>query len=466
MQGRGLELETMVKRWWKIFCLGGAGLAIVTYLLHFAIICYFSVDIPYWDEWDIFPPHPGAGTGAVLEWLFRPHNQHWVVPTRAQFLLFYYLNGWNLATQQYFNFAIFGILVLSAAWGLATAIKDDPEWKSTGRSLAMLAPFLVFLLSPICYENHDWAFQSQFHYSLLFGWWGCFFLFSRKSSFASYATGTVMLVLAVLSQSIGGAAAMAVVGLVLVSRLFGWRAYAESRGNALLSIIPVALTVTAVVLLWRRSATRVIQDANIVGPLEVDFWSFLLNLISFGWGIKDPSWETGLFLLLFSMVPLVLLVFRFPVSTHSWLLLSWFGMILGGLAAISLGRADRGLDWAKTPRYAEVTVFLIPLVATVWSQIVRIGPVRSLMMMGGWLAVALLFANNWNFAIYEVRYSVKMEGVECLTTQIERGADSIYCPNLFPRPLGPRLDHARALELSFVEKWLTDSSTSPEAVAD
>lgn len=128
----------------------------------------------------MFPPHPDAGITASFEWLFRPHNNHWIVPTRAEILLFYRLNGWNLASQQLFNFLLFGILLLSVAWGLARAISGPGGWKKTSKALLIPAPFLIFLLSPISYENHDWAFQSQFHFALLFAWWGCFFLFPRK----------------------------------------------------------------------------------------------------------------------------------------------------------------------------------------------------------------------------------------------------------------------------------------------
>src|SRR5690606_10915140 len=77
-----LKPADLVSRCRKVFCLPGAGLTLGAYLFHFWVISLFSLDIPFWDEWDVFPLPLEVGSEAILNWLFLPHNQHWIVPTR------------------------------------------------------------------------------------------------------------------------------------------------------------------------------------------------------------------------------------------------------------------------------------------------------------------------------------------------------------------------------------------------
>jgi len=445
-----LKPEDLVSRCWKVFCLAGAGLTLGAYLFHFWVISLFSLDIPFWDEWDVFPLPLEVGSEAILNWLFLPHNQHWIVPTRAQFLFAYYLNGWDLATLQCLNFFIFGLLVFSVGWGLSTGIRQENGWEERIHHLIVPAPLLLFLVSPIAYENHDWAFQSQFHFALLFSWWAVYFLFSGQGH---QVAGTLMLILAVLSQSIGIAGSAAVLVILVISRFLGWRAYAGSRRQAFLSIVPTILIVSGVIVLWRRSVSRIMPDLEMAGPLQADFWTFLLNLISYGWGINHPSWGSGLLLLLLTVGALMVLILQNSASTYRWLLLAWSGMILGALTAIALGRAGLGVASAQTPRYAEVTTMLIPIVVVAWAQVTEKLSRQQLLIMGSWLVLLLLFANNWSFTKYGARYLIRMQGIDCLKSKLQQQVDDIYCPELFPGPLGPRVERARILKLSFVEMW-------------
>jgi hypothetical protein len=81
------------------------------YLLHLVCVWKYAVNVPYWDEWDLFTPTQ-LPSGLSLRWLFAQHNEHRLVTTRLLIWILYRLDGWNVATHQLVNIVVYGTLLV------------------------------------------------------------------------------------------------------------------------------------------------------------------------------------------------------------------------------------------------------------------------------------------------------------------------------------------------------------------
>jgi hypothetical protein len=133
-----------------------ASLVLVAALFQFHVkkICKWALDLPFIDDWDEFPRH------RLGEWIFGQHNEHRIATTRLTYWAYYHINHLNLADVQKGNFLFYGLLLLLTCLFVKRCAKDIPTW------MVVLATGVA--LSPVAHENHDWAFQIQWHYVLFF----------------------------------------------------------------------------------------------------------------------------------------------------------------------------------------------------------------------------------------------------------------------------------------------------------
>ena len=131
---------------------------VVIYMMQFFAIWHYSVDLPFWEEWDYFLPH-ALPRGLSSEWLLGFENYHRVIPTKLMAWLNYRLFGLDFTLQKLVNYLIFGcLLVLVAKLKQAIAGKE---------SFKIFPVFLLFMISPIAFENHANSYQSQIHLVLV-----------------------------------------------------------------------------------------------------------------------------------------------------------------------------------------------------------------------------------------------------------------------------------------------------------
>src|SRR4051812_46789729 len=129
---------------------------VVMFLMHFAIILHYSVNVPFWDEWGAFSDS-ALPSGLSLKWLFTQHNEHRIVLTKLLTWSLFKFDGWNIALNHAINFMIYGLILFGA---ITFGVK-----RRFGEEAYRVSLFTIpFLLSPINEENHLWAFQSQFHF--------------------------------------------------------------------------------------------------------------------------------------------------------------------------------------------------------------------------------------------------------------------------------------------------------------
>jgi hypothetical protein len=123
--------------------------------------------------------------------------------------------------------------------------------------------------------------------------------------------------------------------------------------------------------------------------------------------------------------------------------------MLAVLASIAAGRAEFGAAQAKSSRYAEFGMALVPLSAVSWDALLKGRKrLRAALLAALWLCLFLAFLNNWRFRDYRVERASRLKGVECVREYYLRGGEG-FCPMIYPAPAGTRLDAARRLDAAF-----------------
>jgi len=81
------------------------------FFVNIALIGYYAVDVPWWDEWEMFTP--GAlPAGLSWNWLVARHNEHLIATSKFLVWLLYHLNGWNVAFHIILNFLIYSAILV------------------------------------------------------------------------------------------------------------------------------------------------------------------------------------------------------------------------------------------------------------------------------------------------------------------------------------------------------------------
>lgn len=419
---------------------------------HFASVWRTAVDLPYWDEWDadVYPPR------STLEYLFAAHNEHRIVTYKLVSLLLWYATGWNLRVQTIVNFLIYGAWVC-LLWRFLRA--NLPKFSPTLAAVSM-----IWLLSPSNYENHRWAFQTQWHLMILCLLGMIHFLFRPNSGSRSkinLAAGIGLAILCMYSLSAGFAAVLVAGGLFagyqyqLASKL------PERRRSELGQLAIFAAIILPVALLY--VVTRPLTpQATLTLPWQPAFWTYFLTIVGMSLTFASPTpwlpWA-GVFVLA-AMGFTIYSTLREAMEEKEATARGIFSVctlglsVLGSLLAISAGRAALGAEQAMASRYTEFTLVLLPIVLAlqqnVFSKRQKFRPIAN-------TAILLLFTigltTNWQFfheynrKMYAMNVAIKRLGI---AYSLHAYAD---IPFLYHESIDPgRLRQAEEANLSFMSE--------------
>ena len=134
-------------------------LCIAIYSIHFLIIMQNAVNVPYWDEWMILEPD-ALPAGFSLRWVLLQEAEHRLVLTKLLSWGLFYLNGHNHVFSLAITYVMHGVLLTCIVVFARKVVPYLPLW--------VVLAFIVFLLTPINWENNFWGFQSTFRLSILF----------------------------------------------------------------------------------------------------------------------------------------------------------------------------------------------------------------------------------------------------------------------------------------------------------
>ncbi|MBI4423710.1 MAG: hypothetical protein HY554_08285 [Elusimicrobia bacterium] len=403
------------------------------------------MDVPYWDDWDHLSP--GALTRELpWRWIATPHVESPHVPTKLQFWLAYRTDGLDFSRQQLVAFSLYALALLAAA-SLLRRCAALPPWCLWG--------CLALALSPKGHEALEWAHDSHHHYALLGLLLGAELLFRERASWPRALAGTAFAFVAMLAHASGFAAIGTLwAGYCAFQALRARRGWAAGeRAAALFPAAALGLGLAA----WLYGYVPSPDQPAGTPPTDGRFWRFLLNLVSWGFGMDQVSVTLGLLCLLLALAPVLSELRRrgraglaeLP-SGHAAVYTVLAALVVV-LALAAYGRAAFGIGYAKASRYAVIAVLVVPFAAAAW-QLRLAGSRRRESVLAALLAFAALgHADNWDFSLYDLAGEERRLGVQCVRAYYA-GAGDGYCPMIYPKPIPERLDHARELDVSFYRR--------------
>jgi hypothetical protein len=403
-----------------------------------------AVNVPFWDEWGILSPD-ALPAGFTIRWLFTQANEHRIVLTKLLAWGLFYVSGHNHILSMVITYAIYGLLLACILLFARRTAPHVPLWVNLA--------FIVFLLTPINWENNFWGFESSFRFAVLFTLLAVYFLFSEPQTGARLGLGALMSVLATYSFFAG------LVAVCILIVPFAWfkvaralRFSGSQRKTEYVQLIAVVIPILSLVAVYFINYRRVGPYVpRLSYPYEASFWRFFANIVSWGFGFETDSAVLGALCLLLVLAPIVLEIWRkrLQVSGSSWAIYAFSLAMLGVLASIAMGRANLS-SRAKISRYADFAMMLVPLAALAWAVYLKDRPsVKRYVLVGLWVFCCLGFSYKWLwFPVYREQGDLRKEGVECIKTYYKHGGQA-DCPTLYPLPIGPMLDDAKKLNLSF-----------------
>ena len=412
-------------------------LAAMLFAVHFFFVAIYAVDVPYWDEWEMLVDG-GLQQRFDPVWLLARHNEHRIVFTKLQIWLLYRINHWDVATQILMNFILFGGLLASVGWMMRRIDPTTPH--------PLIGVTMMLMMSAASFQNHAWAFQSQFHLFLLFHVLAVMLLMDDRRQGARLVCGLIGLVCCVYSFS-AGVACSAVLAVLAV--IFKWRCGRRTHAGL---IIAVAVTAIGLWFIGYDGA----GGFALTWPHRWRFWEVLVNIVSLGFGYETISTGIGVLCLAAVLAPMVTRRISWPAAALT------LGL-LAALASIAMGRSVIGVKAAKeASRYVGIAMLLIPFAVVQWRLTLARQPMLRGVVIGGLLLLALIGNwNNWNFdEAYDHYAKRKMAGLRCvgkyyaavyvLGQSAQPGAP--LCRALYDAPLGERFDRAVKLKLSFLKR--------------
>ena len=412
------------------------------YLVHLGFIYRYAVDVPYWDEWALF-----AQPEFTWSWAVAQTNEHRIVLTRLSIWAMYYLDGWNLRTNQLGNFVLYGVLLVSLVRFGRRVSPSTPGW--------VTAAFLIFLLTPINWYNHTFGLQSSFHFAMLFLVLAAYHLFDTDQRPASVLAGAACTVLAIASW-FGGLVGAVV--LVVVFTAFTLARGARARDTSQLAVLLTAAGLA--VALYFIGYQSVAGHPPMTWPDTGLFWAFFVNVVSWGFGFETVSTWLGTFTALVVLAPMVIEAWmrRGRLPAAGWAL---YGLTLGILAiigAITAGRAGFTVGGPKAYRFSDVTLMLVPLTVFAWGRLLRDRPaLQHGVVLGLWLFCAIGFSYKWSwFPIYRMEAQRREAGLTCLREYYTYGGAG-DCPTLYPFPAAYLFGRAKDANLSFYRRLMKES---------
>lgn len=409
----------------------------LAFLFHLALIVRYSVDVPFMDEWDCFPREP------YLNWLWAQHNEHRIVTTKLVVLLSYTINGWDIRLHQLANFFLYGSFVFALAFVL---------WKEFELPSLYYSLIALWLLSPMAYENHLWAFQTQFHLVpiCLFAAAYCLFL---QRGLKAVLVATVLLCLAILSMASGipGASVLALSFLFFDSK--------RGENPPLYRFIPLmgvgVLSVAYLVDLQRPGGSP-----PLTWPWTLGFLAHFVTMLTGGLGLNVPfpiSLLTGTFILGLVAFPWIAGRKKIPHPSSSnqlWALGSLYACWTIIFVAISMGRASIGWEQGFAIRYKEWTSLMMPLTICAYGLLLKDCPIVK-----AWASRTLIFlcACGWLLSLHRFKYYPREHQARLLALSKIKTAhaagEGVAAPAVRPGEISPEtLKKAWDLGLSFTRK--------------
>jgi hypothetical protein len=415
-----------------------------------------SVNVPFWDDWAMFGGGANHPASLDLSWLHAQHNEHRIATYKFLVWLQFKINGWNYTGSLFLSLAIFGLLLGYLVRLVHKIIPDLPLW--------VVFSFTIFLLSPINWFSHFTAMQLAFHLYLLFFFIACDCLFDDRQRYRELLIAGVAMVLCIYSTAGGVVTSLVMVGAFSIFKgVRIHRAAREDRTREFFQWLLILGIAGAAFASWIIGYVKPWHHPALVYPYTLQFWIYLVNLISIGFGFMSVSFGLGVLCFLIVIIPICAEIWK---QRHNLSRLSWKAKVLtlgllANAASTSMGRAGFGVGQAKSDRYVELVLPLLLISVCNWALLLRHQRrVCAAVLWVLWICCAVSFARKWDFGVYKTVSAGRLEGRQCVNAYY-RGTGDDLCPTISPFPLAAYLEQAKRLNASvYREAKIADSDQS------
>jgi len=353
-------------------------------------IIRFSVDIPYWDEWELpaFLFQPWNESGSSLSLLFAQWGEHRTFFPKLIFVLLASLKLWTTSNLIALNFS-FSIISFVLIGYLAT--QDRP----LKFQLFPLAVTSALMFSTVQYTNWLMGYQlTWFLISTLFIL--AVVILHRQSSYLSPAKllGSALFCgIISFSSSHGLISWLALFPSVV---LLSWGTAQKIRNPCIWLVLTVAVWV-GYFTNYETVTGRPKLSVLIENPWVIPEYFFASLGASFSFKISQAI-ELGILgFILFSLILIFIVRFLMHGASLSriYSLLPWFSLVLFSLGINTIttfGRSSIHIEQALSPRYTLFTLlFWVALAQMSWilltsSQFFKTSPSKLLHQVYGWVS--------------------------------------------------------------------------------
>ncbi len=409
------------------------------FFTHWGILSHFAYDLPFADEWTYFISGR-PNTIFSFDWILEFHNEHRTFFTRLLYTINYHLFGMDFSYQVIFNFSLVGLILLGV-YKLFRGVALSPF---------LILIFLVFSLGDAAFNNYHWGIQSNLHGFILFFVWALV-VFRQELTGPRALLGFALLLMSMLSLSSGVVCALTCASMLLLREILVSWDHRNFKRKAFFYSLIIFISILLSILLWLQNYPG-IQSVNpsYTLPWHSRFWSYLSALLSWLFGVKARSdfWSTiALFSFIVACVQLLKRYKSFAEDKNFWAVTTWTLGILASLCAITLGRGGFGTPQAKSSRYYEIVIMLLPVVVYGFTQF-KTKKASTYAITGLWLLCFLGHLGNWNLVgIYRSIRDDLASGERCLKTNPQE-----ICPTIASLPLEEWLNKAYELNVNFAKR--------------
>jgi len=433
------------------FSVKGAWLLVGSlYFYQFFLLWKYSVDIPFWEEWEFFEPF-ALPSGLTLHWLFHHlgSNQQIMVFTKLVAWLDYWLFNLDFVKIKLFNYLLFGGL-------LYAVIRFKIDLFGRGR-FRVFPFFLLFLVSPIINEIHTASFLSGQAFMLLFFFGMLHFAINNEPSKRNAVITSILSLLAIYSLAAGMVIAM--VTLICLTIFLGAKISSKQidRPMGIQNILICWGIVLPGILLWFIGFNKPEGSQKWLLPLEPKYWGKFFNLLGFGFGFETENPLPGFACFMILMAPLAILLHRKAMrwQPETWKLIAAIFGIMAVLGQIAMGRGNMPYSIIIS-RYALFAFLLIPFSAMAWWLAMEHGSRKACILTTLFCICFAAYLNNWDFTIYRDIRQLSLMDLECVERYVNGSGDGT-CPTTHSRPIGTFYDSAKKLDVHFTRQFEPNS---------
>jgi hypothetical protein len=418
------------------------GLASLPVLFLGILLILKTVNVPFWDQWELVPIVQDYKTGHLsLHDLWQQHNEHRIFFPRIVMMILAIITHWNTRVE-----AFAGFLVAIVGFFVLYLIFRQSQKRITTATVFLLTLFSFIWFSPAQYDNWLWGWQVQWFLCVL-GIMTVTYSLSliAKSRSADRKSVILLLVGGILAQySLGG-------GLLIWPVAIAALMYLRISKKVTLLITSIATITTVLYYLHYQNPAGPSKSLALHEPIQFIryFFIYLGRPLSF---LHKLTFVLGFITFSVFVALAVYMLMKKPklfTSSIPWIALGLFA--IGSALITDLSRLGLGVSQAYSGRYATISSLL--LISTIMLLYYNLNdikkmiptyfyPLRNIAIAG----VIVLVASNFVWGVHGTyKQSQYLSDIQHCTHQPSPADVCLLSAYPNKSKLIPRLDYLKSI---------------------